>query len=472
MQRVIEIFKEICGVPHGSGDMEKIAQYCLSFAEKLGLEAHCDQAKNVIIKKKGTLGLENAAPVILQGHMDMVCQKDDGVEIDFEKEGITPVIEGDFMKAAGTTLGADNGIAVAMILAILERQDLSHPPIEAVFTTDEEVGLVGAGELDFSLLSGRRLINIDSEEEDTVTVSCAGGCDVILSYPLKKEKVKGTPVEIKIAGLQGGHSGMEIGKGRVNADLLMGRVLSSLGEEFEISLTCIEGGNKGNAIPLSCRFEGVVSDPDAFLKKSGEILSVIKEEIALREPNFFYEVNSFPAEEKEAMGKEESKRFFDALCTVPNGVIEMSPSIPSLVETSLNLGVLKTEEKEISLQLMLRSNLYSAMLGLESRVKAFARLSGATVRAFGHYPPWEYRPDSALRDLYTALYREETGKEIRVEAIHAGLECGVISSGLPGLDCISIGPDLFDVHTTKERLSLSSVKRVYYRLIKMLKVIG
>ena len=472
MKRVLDIFCEICSIPHGSGNMEKISAYCMDFAEKNGLEAFLDDAKNVIIKKKGTIGLENAAPVILQGHMDMVCQKDEGVSIDFEKDGIVPVIEGDLMRAKGTTLGGDNGIAVAMILAILERDDLSHPPIEAVFTVDEEIGLIGAGKLEFSRLSGRRLINIDSEEEDTLTVSCAGGCDLILHLPIQREKTVGKKITVKLSGLKGGHSGIEIGNGRVNADVLMGRVLAKLSEKIEISLLSVSGGDKGNAIPLSASFEGVVTDADAFVKNCSAYLSEVKKELSQREPDFDYEVKAYSEGEFEAVGAKDSKRFFDALCTVPNGVIEMSPSIPNLVETSLNLGILKSEENAVVFQLMLRSNLYSALLGLEERVKAFARLIGATTTSFGHYPPWEYRPDSPLRDLYGKIYREEIGKDIRIEAIHAGLECGVISAGLPGIDCISIGPDLWDVHTTKERMSISSVNRVYQRIIKTLAKLG
>ncbi|MBR5295672.1 MAG: M20/M25/M40 family metallo-hydrolase, partial [Clostridia bacterium] len=320
-----------------------------------------------------------------------------------------------------------------------------------------------------SLLSAKRLINIDSEEEDTVTVSCAGGSDLELFFPIKPEKKKGTLVEIKIGGLQGGHSGIEIGKGRVNADILMGRVLSTLSEEFEICFVSVSGGNKGNAIPLASSFEGLVADGAAFGKRCEEVLLSIQKEFAIREPGFTYEVKIFSEEERAAVGFVDSKRFFDFLFALPDGVVTMSPSIPNLVETSLNLGILKTNQDHIFLKCMLRSNIYSAMLALESRVAAFARLSGAQVRSYGHYPPWEFKPESKLRDLYARLYREETGKEIRVEAIHAGLECGVISAGLPELDCISIGPDLFDVHTTKEKLSLPSVKRVYYRLIKMLK---
>jgi dipeptidase D len=332
--------------------------------------------------------------------------------------------------------------------------------------------LIGAGKLEFSRLSGRRLINIDSEEEDTLTVSCAGGCDLILHLPIQREKTVGKKIAVKLSGLKGGHSGIEIGNGRVNADVLMGRVLAKLSEKIEISLLSVSGGDKGNAIPLSASFEGVVSDADAFVKNCSAYLSEVKKELSQREPDFDYEVKAYSEGEFEAVGAKDSKRFFDALCTVPNGVIEMSPSIPNLVETSLNLGILKSEENAVVFQLMLRSNLYSALLGLEERVKAFARLIGATTTSFGHYPPWEYRPDSPLRDLYGKIYREEIGKDIRIEAIHAGLECGVISAGLPGIDCISIGPDLWDVHTTKERMSISSVNRVYQRIIKTLAKLG
>ena len=468
MDRVIEIFRDLCAIPHGSGNMEKIAAYCVDFAKKNGLFVFCDEAKNVIIKKEASPGYEKAPAVMLQGHMDMVCQKDLDVEIDFETQGITPVIEGNFMTARGTTLGADNGIAVAMILALLERHDLSHPALEAVLTTDEEIGLLGAGALDVSRLSARSLINLDSEEEDAVTVSCAGGSKFSMGLPVSFQDLSGDLVQLRLSGLQGGHSGTDIHKGRVNAICLMGRVLCALAADFPLSLTSLSGGEKKNAIPSSCCAGFLVPDADLFFRKAEEVLAAVKSDVTQREKDFTYKMD--PVEKgalRKAVTPAETGKICDLLFFAPSGVQAMSQTIPDLVETSLNLGIVRMEE-ELRLHFSLRSNREESLLALEERMKAFARLCGASYQASGRYSPWEYNPVSPLRDLYLRLYREEKGKEIRVAALHAGVECGVISARLPGLDCISIGPDLFHVHTPKEKMDLSSAERVYHRLQKLL----
>ncbi len=467
MERVIQLFRALCAIPHSSGDMDKIASYCISFAQGLGLAALRDEANNVIIKKEGSGRLKDAPPVILQGHMDMVCQKRPDIKIDFASQGVTPVIEGDFMRACGTTLGADNGIAVAMILALLEREDLVHPPIEAVLTTDEEIGMIGAGKLDGSLLSGRRMINLDGEE-DTVTVSCAGGSDLILTYPAPATEQKGFGVDISFSGLQGGHSGVEIHKGRVNAATFMGRFLSAVSKRFPVLLVDVFSGEKANAIPFCAKARILVEEKEAFLAFAEKTLLEMKREIAPREGDFSFEIECLGEGQFFASSKEDSKRIFDALCSVPCGVMEMSPSIPDLVQTSLNLGILKSGDGCVSAHFALRSNVASALFALEEKMLSFASLSGAKAETFGHYPPWEYRQDSPLREAYLDVCREDSGKEVPVVALHAGLECGVFSAKIPDLDCIAIGPDLFEVHTPREAMFLPSVERIYGRLVTLL----
>ena len=332
-QAVFKYFEEITNIPRGSGNMDKISAYCMEFARKQGLRATIDSAKNVIIYKNGTKGYENAQSVILQGHLDMVCQQEDGMDVDFEKEGIDIYVEEDFIKANGTTLGADNGIAVAIILAILESSDISHPPIEAVFTTDEEIGMVGALQLSFDNLKSKKMINIDSEDMDIVTVSCAGGSDCEVTLPVTRELKKGNLVSFAVKGLRGGHSGVEINSGSINADILMGRILHSL-EGIEI--ISVNGGNKGNAIPSSCQAEILVQGNETVnsLKK---IEQTLKKEISAREPNFFIEISC----EKEGhfkVIKEKEKLIFALMCS-PNGVMEMSAEISGLVETIVSVVV-------------------------------------------------------------------------------------------------------------------------------------
>jgi dipeptidase D len=469
MKRVLEIFEALCAIPHGSGNMEEISAFCVDFAQKCGLAAERDEARNVVIKKSATLGYENAPAVMLQGHLDMVCQKVEGSAVDFEKDGIKTVIEGDYMKAVGTTLGADNGIAVAMILALLERNDLSHPALEAVFTTDEEIGMLGALELDMSRLKAEKMINLDSEEDDVVTVSCAGGSDFVMRIPFERKEEEGTCLTVTFKGLQGGHSGVEIHKGRANADLLAGRFLQHMASSVPFSLMAVNGGDKSNAIPRFSEMKIVTTDPAAFLKESETYLATLKNELATREPGFVSVLKKEGEGSFSVVEKNAADRIIAALCTVPNGVMNMSADIAGLVETSLNLGILETKENAVALHFALRSNFTSGLVALEEKMFAFASLLSCEASTGGHYPPWEYRADSKLRDLYTRLYLEKTGKEAKVEAIHAGLECGVFAAGISDLDCIAIGPNLFDVHTTEEKMSLSSAKKIYELLAALLK---
>ncbi len=466
-EKVFEFFEEISSIPRGSGDMEKISQYCASFAEKRGLRFVRDKANNVVIFKDGTEGYEGSSPVILQGHLDMVCQKTEESETDFLTDGIDLVVDGDFISANGTTLGADNGIAVAMVLAILDSDNFSHPPVEAVFTTDEEVGMVGAFQLDMSVLKGRKMINIDAEEDGILTVSCAGGSDVVMTSSLKRKEEIGTVADITLRGLKGGHSGVEIHDGRVNADILAGRFLNHMKTITGFSLISVDGGDKGNAIANMCRISVLTNDKDAFLAETEKYLSVVKTEISEREPSFEYSVVT--SEKTAAVLTEDcEKKIIFALVSAPNGVVEMSKEIDGLVETSLNLGILRTEEDKITLHFTLRSNKKSALAFLEEKLKAFASFAGFESESFGHYPPWEFNGNSSLQQIYKKCFTEMNGYEPRLEAIHAGLECGVFASYLENLDCVALGPAMWDVHTVSERLSVSSTERTFNLITKML----
>lgn len=466
-ERVFYYFEEITKIPHGSGDMSAIASFCVNFAKEHNLKYYHDKENNVVIYKNGTKHLKDAEPIILQGHLDMVCQKTEDCSIDFSKDSLEIFINGDFIKAKNTTLGADNGIAVASVLAILESDEYSHPPIEAVFTTDEETGMVGANNLDMSVLNGKKMINIDSEEDDTMTVSCAGGADFLATFNFQREAVNGTEIEIILKGLKGGHSGIEIDKGRVNANILAGRVLNHL-KTTDFNLLSINGGDKTNAITNLCKINLCVNNKDKFIKDATEYFEIIKNEIAVREPYFDYQINVLGNGEFKGINKESANAIIYALTCMPNGVLDMSAEINGLVETSLNLGILSTTENSTELKTSLRSNKMSALSALEDRLKTIFSVLPCECTMFDKYPSWEFNNNSTLQGLFKEVYEKETGETLKVEAIHAGLECGVFASKIKDFDCISIGPTMFDVHTVKERLSISSTERTFKILLKVL----
>ena len=466
-KKVFQYFSDICKIPHGSGNMKQIANYCENFAQKNSLQYIRDNADNIIIFKNGQLGLENAEPIILQGHTDMVCQCEPEIDFDFETQGLEILRDGDFIKAKGTTLGGDNGIAVAYILAILASTDIPHPPIEAVFTVDEEIGLLGANALDTSVLKAKKMINLDSETDDVLTVSCAGGQDTTLFLPFSTNTKSGTVITITISGLLGGHSGVEIDKGRVNANILMGRILNHLSTICDFDIVSINGGTKCNAICSNCVAEILSNNPNtiiAELKKYNEILYL---ELKSRENGL--QINHKTEEKTVLCLKDDAKQnLLNLLNIVPNGIMEMSNEIKGLVETSLNLGILKTDKDIVSLTFALRSNKKTAMKYLESRLISVAKSVNATYETSAFYPPWEYKEVSPLRELYKKCYKEQNGSDIKVEAIHAGLECAVFSSAIKNLDCISVGPNMFDVHTPKEKLSISSSVKTFNLLLEVL----
>ncbi len=466
---VFHFFEDICAIPHGSGNTDAIASYCMAFAKDRGLKAVRDEANNVVIFKEATPGYEHAETVILQGHLDMVCQKEAGSTFDFETDSLELFVDGDFVKAKGTTLGADNGIAVAMVLSLLDSSSVAHPPIEAVFTIDEETGMIGAGKLDMSILKGKRMINLDAESDDTLTVSCAGGSDFQMAIHGSVEPREGTEVTLTLHGLRGGHSGVEIHTGRVNADMLCGRFLNRMLRDYPLSLLSINGGDKANAIPNRCVVRLCVKDAIAFCRDAKEYLKLLKDELATREPQFAYILTVGQTGTFDGFDEASTTAVVRALVCAPNGVMEMSADIDGLVETSLNLGILQTEDDAVTMHFALRSNKESGLVFMEERMIAFAEAFDCVPVTFGHYPPWEFKADSKLQAMYKECYRSQHGVDPKVEAIHAGLECGLFASRIEDIDCIAIGPTMYDVHTVHERLSISSTERTYRLLKNMLK---
>lgn len=466
--RVFHYFEEISAIPRGSGNMSAISEYCIKFADSHSLKSIRDKNNNVIIFKPASKSYENSETIILQGHLDIVCQKTEDSKIDFESNGLEIYVDGDFIKAKNTTLGADNGIAVAMILAILEDNSLAHPPIEAVFTTDEEIGLLGAISLNTECLKGKKMINIDSEEENIITVSCAGGCERNAIIPIYRKTVDGQEITIILSGLKGGHSGVEIDKGRVNANILASRLLNYLASKTKFDLISIDGGDKSNAITNHSKIKLCCKNADEFKKYAEEYLKTIKSEISKREPDFSYEIALGNIGEFSVFSQEIKDKIIYLLVCIPYGVVEMSAEIEGLVETSLNCGIIKTQNESLLINISIRSNKKSAMDYIEQKLDKIFEIIDCKIERFGRYPAWEFKPDSLLCELYKETYKEEIGNEPEVAAIHAGLECGIFSSKINNLDCISIGPDLFDVHTVNEKLSISSTKRIFKVLIKLL----
>ncbi|MCI7099247.1 MAG: aminoacyl-histidine dipeptidase [Lachnospiraceae bacterium] len=464
-------FDKICSIPHGSGNTKAISDYCAAFADEHGLRYIQDPADNIIIFKDGTAGYENSAPVIIQGHLDMVCEKDKDCTIDMEKEGIQPVVDGDFITARGTTLGGDDGIAVAYVLAILASDSISHPPIEAVLTSGEEIGLLGATALDAAPLKGRIMLNLDSEEEGSFLISCAGGIRVDCITPVKHMVDMAVRYDVTISGLSGGHSGTEINRWGANSNILAGRLLYALDNQTEFWISDIKGGLKDNAIPIETDLRLYVTsrDCEAFEETIRRLEAELQNEYAVTDPGLKITFKRGPEEISHMLDTRSTGLVTFLLMNYPCGVQRMSSNIPGLVETSLNPGILYMTETELHCSFSIRSSVSSAKEALVDKLVFLTEFTGGTCSFSGDYPAWEYRQDSPLRDLVAEVYRDMYQKDCRLEAIHAGVECGIFSSKLPGLDCVSYGPDMFDIHTTRERLSISSVQRVWEFTLELLK---
>ncbi len=529
---VFRCFEELCGIPHGSGDTKRISDYCVRFAEARGLDVRQDEYNNVIIRKAGTPGYESAAPVMLQGHIDMVCEKEAGCDIDFSKDGLRLKLENGIVTAEGTTLGGDDGIAAAYMLAILDSDTIPHPPLECVFTVDEEIGMLGAAEMDMSDLQSRTMLNIDSEDEGFLLVSCAGGMTARCILPVERAgagkaagdvsgaenagdadgaenagAMAGTRAVVKVTGCMGGHSGTEIDKGRANASMVLGEVLEALKKEVPFCLITINGGLKDNAIPREAEavielaagngssaadaLEKISADRTSAQKKIAALSAEHQRRFAENDPGirveFLEETGINAASALEAacgagvtggaaakempapMTEESTDRVIRALRTLPNGVKKMSADIEGLVQTSLNLGIMKTEGDQVSFAFSVRSSVEEEKQALRKELEKVTTSLGGTVEVQGEYPAWEYRKDSPLRDLMVEVYTEQYGNAPVVQAIHAGVECGLFSGKLPGLDCVSFGPDMKDIHTPKESMDVESVRRTWNYLLEVLR---
>ncbi len=470
---VFKFFEEITRIPRGSGNEKQISDYLVAFAKERNLEVIQDKALNVIIKKPATPGYENAPIVILQGHMDMVNEKNKETVHDFEKDPIKLRVLDDMIYATDTTLGADNGIAIAYALALLDSKDLPHPAIEALITTDEESTMGGAIALDGANLNGRLLVNIDSEEEGKLLVSSAGGTKAKVIIPIAWEAAKSDcdTIKISIGGLKGGHSGMEINKGRGNANKLMGRLLNEISGEVEIHMNLINGGVKSNAIPREMEVVAQVAKNDLgkLQQKLAEIEAVIKNELRAADPEVYVKLETGVEAVERVFDKETQRKITGFLVMVPNGIQSMSMEIEGLVESSTNLGVVMTQGDSFITINEIRSSVRSLKRNTLNTVKTLAATLGGEARVESDYPEWEYNPNSKMRKLFQEVYKDMTGKDAEIIAIHAGLECGVLIQKLPGMDAISMGPNIFDVHTPNEHFSISSTEKVWNYLLEVLK---
>lgn len=453
--RVFYYFEQLCGIPHGSGNVREAAAYLTAFAQAHGLAWARDEADNVVIRKPASPGYENAPAVILQGHTDMVCAKTADSPHDFLRDGLTLITDGETVRADGTTLGADDGIAVAMMLALLEDPAAEHPALEAVFTSDEEIGLLGAKAFDCAKLKGKLLLNMDSEDEGVLTVSCAGGAAVRLALPVSRTHRDGEVYTVEITGLTGGHSGAEIHKGRANAAVLAGELLRECG-----GLIHIEGGSADNAIMPSCKLilcgDGVPAAARACEAR-----------FRARYPEEDIRVTVTPTGEKSA--EVITLPLGDFLDRAPYGVQAMSREIEGLVQTSLNIGIIRTEKDAVVMTYSVRSSVEKEKDELCGTLISLAKEFGGSAELSGAYPAWEYRKESPLREHMCATFERLYGRPMRVEAIHAGLECGLFAGGIPGLDAVSFGPDMRGIHTPEERLSVSSVARTWEYLKEVLR---
>ena len=506
-ERVLYYFEEIAAIPHGSKNTKAISDHLVSFAVSHGLEYRQDALGNVVIRKPACAAAggeaSGAEPVILQGHMDMVCEKEADCSLDMEREGLrlklfrrkeldwlmdelSPLQSGEdlILKAEGTTLGADDGIAVAYMLALLEAEDIPHPPLECVFTVDEEIGMLGAAGFDASDLKGRLLLNVDHEDEGHLLAGCAGGCTTTVLIPVHRETAEATldTMVVRVEGLKGGHSGIEIDRGRANASMLLGRLLQTLFADGDtgLRLCSVKGGSKDNAIPRSAEAVLLVS-PEArsrVMDRITEEEQVYRREYVGLEPELQLSCHVLSAEEPDAlrmkipcsnpMTRDSEDRVIRMLRILPNGVQKMSFDIPGKVETSLNLGILETEEKEVRASLLARSSVNSEKWELVSRMDAVAGALGGRIINEGEYPAWEYRRDSRLREVMQSCFEAQYKEKMIVETVHAGVECGLFADRLPDLDAVSFGPELRDIHTPRETMDIASVERTWKLILKVL----
>lgn len=464
-------FADLNAVPRPSKKEQRVIEFIRSFGEGLGLPTKVDEAGNVIIKKPASPGMEKKETVVLQSHLDMVHQKNSDTVFDFDKQGIEMYVEGDWVKAKGTTLGADNGIGVATIMSLLASNDIPHPAIEALFTIDEETGMTGALSLKGGLLEGKILLNLDTEEDNELTIGCAGGVDVTATGTYSQDAPKNkSAFRISIAGLTGGHSGVDIQKGRANANKLMNRILWETTREMNIEVSSIDGGSLRNAIPRESVAEVVIADDkvDAFKKAVAEFSKIIKNEYSFTDPNIKVSVDAINTPAKVLDG-EFQKKILHAIYTCPNGIYRMTPALLSLVQSSNNVARVLVKDGNYTIQCLTRSSINSEKTDLAQAITGTFELVGATVSSSGAYPGWEPRPDAPIVKLMSELYKERYNEPANVDAIHAGLECGILGTNYPGMQMISFGPNIYGAHSPDEKVQVSSVQKFWGYLLEALK---
>lgn len=472
-ENVFHYFEEMCAIPRGSGNVSQISDYLKEFADERGLEVIQDEIKNIIIIKEASKGYEEEPAVIIQGHMDMVAVSKPELDIDMTKDPLKVAVDGDRVYAEGTSLGGDDGIAVAYALAILDDDSLKHPRLEVVITVDEETGMDGAREIDLSMLKGNRLLNLDSDVEGVFLTSCAGGAGVLCEMEFEPDLLDGQVYEVVVGGLQGGHSGVEIHKERGNSNQLMARLLWDL-RDAEIGLVNCQGGLADNAIPRETKAKLLVPEENRALFEDvcHRFEKEVAAELATKDPDFYVSVKAGARGRVVCVAGDALKRTAALLLSLPNGIQAMSADMPGLVETSLNLGVLKINTEKMQAMYALRSSIESSKEALLNKMEALIYLAGGKYTCTGSYPGWAYRVNSPLRDKMMALYEEMYGQKPQVEAIHAGLECGLLASKINDLDCVSFGPNMYNIHTTEEYISISSVERVWEYLVRLLAMRG
>ena len=474
-KEILKAFEEISKIPRCSKNEQKIAEWLVDWAKKHNFEAKMDKVRNIVIKVPGSPGFENSPIVVIQGHMDMVCEKTPDSPHDFSKDAIKFVYEGEWLTADRTTLGADNGIAIAMAMVLAEDKETPHPPLELLFTVDEETGLTGANALEPGFIDGKILINVDSEDEGVFTVGCAGGINTNLSLPLDYEAVPAGYKQYKVAagGMKGGHSGIDIGKGKANAIRILGRALHQLKDQgVDLRLSDVKGGSAHNAIPRDAFAMVFLSDADA--DKARDIITewstIFNSEFKATDPDLSVALeDSSEGDYDDVITEVEAQKVIEFILAIPHGVESMSPDIEGLVETSNNLANIRMEDGWVKVLTSQRSSVVSKLNALTSRIESVALLAGGEARSGDGYPPWQPNMDSPLLARSIKLYEKMYGKAPVVEVIHAGLECGIIGDKNPGMDMISIGPDLKFPHCPDEKIHVGTIGKVWDFLAELLK---
>lgn len=459
-QLIWKNFAALNSVPRPSKKEEKVIEFIKKFGENLNLETTVDEVGNVIIKKPATAGMENRKAIVLQSHLDMVCQKNNDIEFDFETQGIQMEVDGDWVKAKGTTLGADNGIGVATIMSVLESSDIPHPALEALFTIDEETGMTGAIGLKPGQLHGEILLNLDTEEDDEIDIGCAGGVDVTASAQYNLEDSKGQMVKITVKGLQGGHSGMDIHKGFGNANIILGRLLYTGLENENIQLISIDGGGLRNAIPREANAVLSVRNSVEFIEQANQLKAAILEEFADIEKDLKINIENFSSAEK-AISEEDSKKIILVLKSLHNGVFRMSPDVANLVESSNNVARVELKNGELKILNLSRSSVESTKYSVAEQLKSVCELAGIKVEFGGSYPGWKPKPGSEIVQLMEKIYEKKFQEKPQVVACHAGLECGIIGANYPEMEMVSFGPTIRGAHSPDEKANIPSVQKFW-----------